>query len=279
MLKLYGKALAGATVIPVARRLPGVGGPSRELPERQIERTGVEVDREHLAAYDRVCGFRLRDELPATYPHIVAFPLAMELMTDTSFPFSVMGLVHIANRIEYLRPIVASEPFDVRVWAADLADHDRGTQFQIHAEASASGSVAWRSSSIYLHREQSGSREQRDSDELPSADAVWDVPGDIGRRYAAVSGDRNPIHLHPLSAKLFGMKTNIAHGMWTKARCLAALEAELPESYTVEVRFKLPIFLPAKVAFDASASGDGWEFNVAGAGDGKPHLAGRVSAR
>ena len=75
------------------------------------------------------------------------------------------------------------------------------------------------------------------------------MPGDIGRRYAAVSGDRNPIHLHGLSARLFGQQGAIAHGMWTKARCLAALQGHLPEAFTVEVAFKLPVRLPAKVAF------------------------------
>ena len=103
------------------------------------------------------------------------------------------------------------------------------------------------------------------------------MPGDIGRRYAAVSGDRNPIHLHPLSAKLFGMKAPIAHGMWTKARCLAALEGELAETYAVDVRFKLPIFLPSKVSFDAAASERGWNFAVTAAKDGKPHLSGEVA--
>ena len=48
---------------------------------------------------------------------------------------------------------------------------------------------------------------------------------DLGRRYAAISGDYNPIHLGALSAKLFGFKQAIAHGMWSKARCLAALDA------------------------------------------------------
>jgi len=276
MLKLYGKALAGATVLPVARKLPGVSTP-RELPDREVTREDVKVDLEHLAAYDRVCGFRLRDQLPATYPHMVAFPLAMELMTDTSFPFPVMGLVHIANRIELLAPMTAEQPFDVRVWAADLADHDKGRQFQIHADATVADSVVWRSSSTYLHREKSGSRERSQSSDGAAArsggHAVWEVPADIGRRYAAVSGDRNPIHLHPLSAKLFGMKAPIAHGMWTKARCLAALEGELPETYTVDVRFKLPIFLPSKVVF----STDTRHFEVRAVGDGKPHLSGEVS--
>ena len=84
---------------------------------------------------------------------------------------------------------------------------------------------------------------------------MWNVPGDIGRRYAAVSGDRNPIHLHPLTAKLFGMKAPIAHGMWTKARCLAALESTLPDAYTVDVSFRKPILLPGRVTFDARDDG------------------------
>src|SRR5213076_2448555 len=81
--------------------------------------------------------------------------------------------------------------------------------------------------------------------------AVWKLPGDIGRRYAAVSGDRNPIHLHPLSARLFGFPRAIAHGMWTKARALAAQEAELPDAYTTSVRFRKPILLPSRVEFGA----------------------------
>ena len=283
MLKTYAKAIAGSTVVPVARKLPGVQGPSRELPDRVVTREDVEVDREHLAAYDRVCGFRLRDQLPPTYPHIVAFPLAMELMTDRSFPFPVLGIVHIGNRIEVVSEMTAAEPFSVRVWADRLAPHDRGTQFEVLAEASVGGAVVWRSSSTYLHREANGSNKERSKSQRESSDghdasAVWSVPDDIGRRYAAVSGDRNPIHMHPLSAKLFGMKTAIAHGMWTKAHALAALEGELPDAYTVDVRFKLPLFLPSKVAFSTWVETDGRHFSVRALKDGKPHLDGSVTA-
>jgi hypothetical protein len=175
--------------------------------------------------------------------------------------------------------MTASEPFDVRVWAADLADHERGRQFQVHAEAAIDGDVAWRSASTYLHRSGGGGgdgKKREEAGDLPFG-AIWQVPGDIGRRYAAVSGDRNPIHMHPLSAKLFGMKAPIAHGMWTKARCLAALEGELPDTYTVDVRFKLPIFLPSKVVFDAARRAGGWDFNVASAKDAKPHLSGELA--
>jgi hypothetical protein len=61
--------------------------------------------------------------------------------------------------------------------------------------------------------------------------------------------------------------------MWTKARCLAALEGELPAAYTVDVRFKLPLRIPGRAAFSYR---DG-EFAVHDARSGKPHLGGRVS--
>ncbi len=240
-----------------------------ELPDRELTRS-VEVDRAHLAAYDRVCGFRLRDELPATYPHVLAFPLVMELLTGP-FPFSPLGLVHVANRIEQLRPLRADEPLDLRVWAADLRDHERGRQFDVLGEASVEGDVVWRDTSTYLHRESSGGGGASPRAEPPRPSAIWRVPGDSGRRYAAVSGDNNPIHLSGLTAKALGQPGAIAHGMWTKARCLAALEGMLPEAYAVDVRFKLPLRIPGRAAFSTA---DG-RFEV-WAGD-KPHLEGTIS--
>ena len=102
--------------------------------------------------------------------------------------------------------------------------------------------------------------------EVPPVTAQWRLRDDLGRRYAAVSGDHNPIHLHALSAKAFGFPRAIAHGMWTKARCLAALR--LPDAFTAEVRFKKPILLPGKVTFGEAED----RFAVHG------HLEGRLSA-
>jgi acyl dehydratase len=254
------------------------------LPDRVL--TGeVTVDREHLAAYDRVCGFRLRDELPATYPHVLAFPLAMDLLTG-SFPFSPLGLVHVGNRIEQLRPLLADETLELRLWAEDLRAHDRGRQFDVVAEASASGEVVWRDRSVYLHRRVTspggrrprgdhGADPRRPDGETPypgAPAAVWRLASDIGRRYAAVSGDNNPIHTHPLLAKALGQPGTIAHGMWTKAHALAALEATLPDAYTVDVRFKVPLRIPGRATFSTSNV----SFAVHDA-RGRPHLDGTIS--
>lgn len=250
------------------------GGSS--LPTDVLSRSDVAVELEHLAAYNRVCGFGLRDELPATYPHVLAFPLQMRLMTAPGFPFPLPGLVHIANRITVARPVSVGEPFELRVHAADLRPHERGQQFDVVSELLVDSTVVWTDVSTYLRR--SGSGSGSGGSDAPAPSAVWTVPGDIGRRYAAVSGDRNPIHLNPLAARLFGFRRAIAHGMWTKARSLAALAERLPAAYTVDVRFKLPVLLPAKVGFSASPSGDGWEFAVHDVRDGRPHLAGSVAA-
>ncbi|MET0425860.1 MAG: MaoC/PaaZ C-terminal domain-containing protein [Actinoplanes sp.] len=251
--------------------LPGRRGHS--LPDTTLVEQEIGVRREHLAAYNRICGFRLSDTLPATYPHVLAFGSSLRLMTAPGFPFPAVGLVHVANRITQLRPITADEPLSLSVHAADLRDHPRGRQFDVIATASVAGSEVWRGVSTYLSKTSSSSP-SRSSSPLPAASAVWRVPAGVGPSYAAVSGDRNPIHTSRLGARLFGFPRPIAHGMWSMARCLAALEGRLPAAYTVDVAFKAPILLPAKVSFAAARTAAGWEFGLSGR---RPHLAGEVT--
>jgi acyl dehydratase len=250
------------------------------LPDTTLVLRGVTVDRGHLAAYDRVCGFRLGDRLPPTYPHVLAFPLAVHLMSAPAFPLPLAGIVHVANRVEVLRPVHAGERLEVTVRAADLRPHERGRQVDVWATASVEDEVVWRGVATYLRREQAARRTQepRDRPVPPATTAVWRVGREVGPCYAAVSGDRNPIHTSRLAARALGFPRTIAHGMWSKARCLAALEGRLPDRYAVDVSFKLPVLLPATVDFAAMPTdGGGWSFALHGHGSGRPHLTGSVS--
>ena len=282
MLPLF--ARAGAAMIPGASRLPFVGGGGRDVPYLTLRLTDVQVDQARLAKYDRVCGFGLRDVLPATFPHILAFPLQLSLMTDPAFPFGAIGLVHIYNRITQHRAIRSSERLQLDVWATPVEAHPRGKQFSLRTEVRAGDELVWEEISTNLKRGGGSETAKAPGSGLPRAEdlpatATWTLPGDLGRRYGAVSGDLNPIHMHPLSARLFGFPSAIAHGMWTKARCLAAIESRLPQALTVEVAFKKPIFLPGKVEF-CEADGPGEAFNVQfGVRDpreGRSHLDGLV---
>ena len=263
---------------------PIIPGGEAELPDRTLVLKNAAVDPERVASYVRVCCFTMRNSVPGTYPHVMAFPLHLCLMTDRSFPFSVLGLVHIVNRIEVLAPIPVGASLYLSVRAEDLRPHPRGRQFDIVVEATLEGDVAWRGRTTYLNRGGGGNgvsgdgpdREDAAAEDLEAC-AEWRVPGDMGRRYAAVSGDRNPIHMHPLSARLFGFPTAIAHGMWTKARCLAAFEGRTGETYTIDAEFKSPLRIPGRVHFRSGHRGDSWRFRVEAPDGERQHLVGSIS--
>ena len=249
------------------------------LPETRLLLEPTPIDPAAVAAYNRVCGFRLSDTVPPTYPHIVAFPLAAQLMTDPDFPFALPGLVHIANVITVQRPIAVTDTISVAVQLQNLRPHRRGRAFDIVAEASVDGEVAWSSTNTYLHREEATVTDAapRDTPQLPEdTTAVWRVPADTGRRYARVSGDRNPIHMSALSARLFGFPRAVAHGMWSKARCLAAVEPQLRTPMEIRVEFAKPLLMPATVAFSAHVADD-ITFALRSANGDTLHLHGRIS--
>jgi acyl dehydratase len=291
ILPLYVRS--AATFLPGAGRLPflaGGGGRDAEIPtDLQLELPEVRIDRDHLAAYAKVCRFALRDALPAPYLHVVAFPLHLAVMNDGRFPFGAVGLIHVANRIEHRRPVRLDEQLSLRVRPTALEPHPRGRAFAIVSEARARGTdeVVWVEESTFLRREaRDGERAKAAASEAgapaeaPPAKAQWRLPGDLGRRYAALSGDRNPIHMHDMAAKLLGFPRTIAHGMWTKARCVAALESRLPAAYDVEARFRKPVLLPSTVTFGAADEDSGAiRFAVRAARDGAPHRDGRISPR
>jgi acyl dehydratase len=255
----------------------GRGG---DLPDTRLARSGVEVDGQELAAYNRVCGFDLSDVLPPTYPHLLAFPLQLALMSDRAFPLGLPGLVHARNLIEVLRPIGADEPLDLEVWAERLARHRSGATADLCTSVSVAGEEVWRGRSTYLGRGAKAPEGAPDADvevrvgELGRPAATWRVPDDAGRRYAKVSGDVNPIHLSRLTAKAFGFKKAIAHGMWVKARALAAIANRLPEAMSVDVGFRKPLFLPSTVTFSTTQAGGGWDFAVRNARTEAEHLVG-----
>ncbi len=289
---------AAAALVPGAGSLPFIAGGGERIPDVTLTLMGARLDARRLDTYRRVCGFEPGATLPGTAPHLLAFPLHMALMTDGAFPFGAVGLVHVANRITVHRVISSTDALDLRVNATALEPHAKGRTFTIVTEARVAGELVWEERSTMLRRGSRGASEGEPAhDAATAADAAtasadaattpaselqggaeWELAEDLGRRYAAVSGDRNPIHMHALSARLFGFPKAIAHGMWTKARSLAALEAELPESYTVDVAFRRAILLPGRVSFATAGEPAHRSFAVRAASDDTTiHLEGTVT--
>jgi len=275
---LPGRSLLG--MVPGSSLMPFVAAPGNDVPELELAVRDMAVDPEHLAAYIKVCGLELSGQLPATYPHALAFPMHMALMTDQRFPFPAIGLVHIENRITQHRPLGASERLSLRVSGRGLEPHPKGRKFSVITEARVGGELVWEEASTYLRRGSGSGGDGKPAvprSENLSVASEWQLPGDLGRRYAAVSGDHNPIHLHGLTARLFGYPRPIAHGMCVKARCLGAVAARLPDAFTAEARFRRPVLLPARVSFATAQQRGEMRFGVRDAEEGTPHLDGSAS--
>jgi acyl dehydratase len=276
ILPLY--ARAAASLIPGSSLLPFIPGGGKDVPDVELVLGGVRVDPDRVARYAEVCGCSLREHLPPAYPHVLVFPLHMAAMADGRFPFGAVGLVHIENRIVQHRPIGFGEELEIRVRATKLQEHPRGRTFALLSEVLVAGETVWDGVSGMLRRGGGSPKHSGHASEEAELEptAEWRLGGDLGRRYGAVSGDRNPIHIHPLLARPLGFPRAIAHGMWTKARCLAALESRLPDAFSVDVRFRKPILLPAHVVFASAQHGEQIDFSVSDAERGTPHLEGHT---
>jgi acyl dehydratase len=265
--------------IPVVNQLPGVRkDPNADPTTLELGREGVAIDRDHAAAYARVCGFPAKDSVPLTFPHLLAFPLHMQAMTSPQYPFPAVGSVHLENVVTGHRPIRPGESLDVKVRVSAPRPHAKGSVIDFLSEVTAGDELVWESTSTYLRRGRGDESAKVSTGSTTVGTVEGRLPADLGRRYGAVSGDRNPIHLYPLTAKALGFPRQIAHGMWSLARCVAALENRLPDAVTVEVAFKKPILLPGTVAFGHEASGGGQAFALTSPKDGAPHVVGRASA-
>ena len=335
------------------------------LPTTRVAVRGVRAGADHLTAYQHHVGEPASDVLPAGFVHVLAFPVSMALMTATSFPLPLLGMVHIANHVEQHRAVHLGEALDVVASVRDLRAHRSGVTVDVVCEVAVGGAPVWRGVSTYLTRgmglagagaggdatgraasgdaaraaattsrstpgmlalpvradgsvvlpgrgrrgsagagdgsvpdsappdsaRPTGAHPERPPFVPPRPTAGWRLAADTGRRYAAVSGDRNPIHTSALAARALGFPRAIAHGMDTAARALAAVgPVARGEAFVWDVDFAKPVLLPATVAVrvaprdagpGAGAAGDrpAFDYAVWDARRGVPHLTGSVVPR
>lgn len=244
----------------------GLSKRSRSFPETEFHVSGLRPDLAKLGEFNRLMHGAGRDSVPAGFMHIMSFPISVALMAAADFPVPLLGLVHLANSVQQHRKISPTELLDFRVKVQNPAGHRAGTQFDVLAQARAAGAeeLIWQGCSTYLAK---GAKlgfptapDRRDPFTAPDANAFWPLAADRGRRYAAVSGDINPIHTSRLGAKALGLKTTIAHGMYLASRALTSALPAGVEAFGWDVEFATPTFIPGAVAvrFDLRSS-DRWQ--------------------
>jgi acyl dehydratase len=196
-----------------------------------------------------------------------------------------LGLIHVRNRISQQRPLRVEDRMRIRTWVEGHWETDRGQEIDVRTEIDVGSDVLWTEISTYLRRTiRTATRPTRASlsalkAQVPegAARSSFEADARVGRRYARVSRDFNPIHLADFAARRFGFKRAIAHGMWSVARCVAELpEATFAHPCLLDVAFKAPVMLRASVTLDSWRTNVELKFSLRNSQSGRDHLQGSV---
>ena len=250
------------------------------LPDISVQFSNAVITPDDLKKYNKVCGFDHQLIVPSTFIYAYTFPLQMHLLSQPEVPFPLAGLVHFANSIKQHRPLYIGESFNVTCKLGNLVAHDKGQAFEVVCYADVNGKRIWEDVSIYLFKGKEGIGNVLDWHQPELSDNCikesWNLAKNLGLEYAQASGDFNPIHLHPLTAKLFGFQTHIIHGMWNVGKILSKLEPRIPNNYELTVLFKTPIYLPSTIIKKKKKTDDGFNFDIVDKKQEKPHVKGYI---
>ena len=266
------------------------------IPKLSMRLNRIKPQFKQVKRYANVCHYNFDGYiLPITFPHILAFNLQLKLMTHKRFPFPTMGLVHIRNTLTSHCPILMNESLNLHVFIGDAHSTDKGVEFTIHSQASVNHELVWESISTYLHIIKKATKKPLSKKELTEKRTHqslryhqrWFIPSNLGRKYALTSGDANPIHLHALSATLFGFKHPIVHGMWLKAHTIASLNPIIQQNsaVTASVEFKQAPPLNNKIRMNyqeravelSTHKNKGIDFDIRSEDSQKLHMIGSIT--
>jgi hypothetical protein len=255
-------------------RKPGLA-PGKSLPSLRASLAPRPLDGQHLAAYRDVCG--LSAEVPMSYPQLLVTPVHIALLTHATFPLRAMGLVHPRCEVVQHRALAVGESLALEAAIEGQREVRNGIEFDLMTTGRVGDEVVWESRAATFSRTRpSTGGSAPEPDETWESEQSFDPPADAGRRYARVSGDANPVHLHPLTARLFGYKRPIAHGWWLLARCLGALDLDGVPAGTLELELRRPVWLGGKYRLTRRGEGDSTVFAVLEASN-KVRLRGRFT--
>jgi acyl dehydratase len=268
------------------KRPPGLRD-GESIPAISVERV-VTGDVRWVREYRRSVGAVDDGLLPPCAPQVFAVGLHLQILKDPRFPLSALGMVHVDNVIDERGPIAEDATIRVKASVSGHSPHDKGVTFDIVTEAfvddDADDAPRWRSVMTALVRAPRLAKPQARSErDPPLPTSRWSsssvrVAEDTGRRYAGVSGDANPIHLWPITAKAFGFPRAIAHGMWTFGRALAEVHDALPPApRRSTVKFIRPVLLPSTIVIDSAVVDGVVRLQVSPERGGAPHLVASVS--
>jgi acyl dehydratase len=271
-----------------------LSGPRRKV---AVERADIQVDPAHVRAYARatagegVAAFRGPEGVaPPFYPATWEVGLTLEMLAGLENPLPLGAMVHASTEMVWARPLPPGAAVRCRVELERVERTRRGLRLTVLARNwMGAGQLCCQGTSVFMLRmrapgDTAGAPEPRaDAAEAPADGWAelgrWDLPAGAGRRYARVSGDYNPIHLWPWTARPFGFRAPILHGYATAARAAHGiieqrLRGDAGALRRMRIAFRAPLPLPSTAALLTHDAGPDRWFRLAAPGDGPVYAEG-----
>lgn len=196
--------------------------------------------------------FRHPNEL-ASFTFVATFRLIIQCISQSNIPSSLMGLIHLKSRFEINKPQNWLAPTTITISLESALETEKGKLYEVVTKLVQAGETTIINTNTFLDKkrgytptkEQGDNVSKKDTHSLGKPIAQVGLSLKTAWQYARLSGDFNPIHLHPWLAKKFGLKNVLIHGMFNAH--FATNEALNHLSITnssFEVVFNKPCFLP-----------------------------------
>jgi acyl dehydratase len=229
----------------------------------------------------RIARYRGADALtPPMYGVAFTFAALGAPLFDPDIQVDMMRLVHGEQDMRFLAPVRAGDIITAESVIADIVEKTSGEviDIAITAKNQRGETVLEAKSGLFIRGARKrdnadAERAAKDAEEAAwtSAPVAWTrtekVADDQSKRYAEVSGDRNPIHVDEEVAKMAGLPGIILHGLCTMAfvhnACVEEAGGDPMRIKRLAVRFNRPVLMGDVLTIEAHGPKAGpWSLRV-----------------
>ena len=233
-----------------------------------------------LVRFNALSGLPESDTLPLLYPHTIAFPLHMAILTQPAFPVPIWRVLQVRNRIRQTAPLPRDATLEIMVRVAGHRILEKGAEFDLHTTVGEGATTAWESENTFYVRGRFGAPTADAVPEAPKVSlpetATWRMPAGGGWHYGGLSGDYNGVHMFGWYARKLGFPRAFFHPQRVLGQCLARLPQTAALPLGLEAWIKGPVFYGAPVALRHESDADGTRFALHVDGDARPAIVGRL---
>lgn len=224
----------------------------------KVEIAGIRINKGHLDRYKKLCGYDqdITGGVPICYVESLFLKSLVCVVTSNKFCLSPLGLIHLRQTITQHEPLqkYINDTLQANVKVTQYRCTDRGVEVDISLYLLAErNKVIWEGVVTLISMKavmRNASNEHERNDVFQYSETI-SVSADCGIQYSKLTGDWNPHHLYSWTAKPFGYRSPIAHGMWTLSRALAEIDKrcgiDFGRRLQISCFFKRPLFMPSRV--------------------------------